>query len=81
MLDAVRPRTARSAPPRHGGGDSGSEVSSDEGYLVVPGTFRWWLDHYVELRARLAYAAVLMSDEPCCAVYDIRGTATRSQHG
>jgi GT2 family glycosyltransferase len=47
------------------------------GYLVVPPTYRWWLDHYDGLRDHLdsRYRAVL-SDERGGAIYDLEGAAS-----
>lgn len=51
------------------------------GYLVVPRSSSWWLDHYGDLRDHLARAAVLVSDEHHCAIYDLSGPAPAGRAG
>jgi colanic acid/amylovoran biosynthesis glycosyltransferase len=48
------------------------------GYLVVPGTAAWWLDHYVEFREHLErrYLRVPIPDSPC-AIFDVGEAAAR----
>ncbi len=41
------------------------------GYLVVPRSSAWWLDHYDELRDHLARSGVLVADGDHGAVYDL----------
>ena len=41
------------------------------GYLVVPWSSSWWLDHYAELRDHLAVAGTVVVDESHCIVYDL----------
>lgn len=43
------------------------------GYLVVPGTSLWWLDHYEAFREHLDANYVRLHRDPRCAVYDLRG--------
>jgi hypothetical protein len=42
------------------------------GYLVVPRTSMWWLDHYRQLREDLERRTPLLVDEATCTIYDIR---------
>jgi len=46
-------------------------------YLVVPSTYRWWLNHYDGLREHLdsRYRAVV-SDERAGAIYDLEGVGS-----
>lgn len=41
------------------------------GYLVVPRSSLWWLDHYGELQDHLTSAGVPVAEEHHCAIYDI----------
>jgi glycosyltransferase involved in cell wall biosynthesis len=47
----------------------------DEGaeYLLLPGTARWWLDHYVEFRRHLETACELVSEDDYCVLYRLDG--------
>lgn len=38
------------------------------GYLVIPATARWWLDHYPELRSALEERGELLADDPDTAL-------------
>ena len=51
------------------------------GYLVVPWSASWWLDHYDALRDHLSRSAVLVTDEHDCAIYDVRGPAATRKAG
>ena len=51
----------------------GSARRRGAGYLVVPWSSFWWLDHYEDLREHLALSSAVVVDEPHCIVYDIGG--------
>jgi GT2 family glycosyltransferase len=87
-LLALNGRRAMHFPQGEDGGWSGHHPADSEeavvhleqlreegaGYLVVPPTYRWWLDHYEGLRQHLEsrYRAVRL-DERAGAIYDLQG--------
>jgi glycosyltransferase involved in cell wall biosynthesis len=45
-------------------------------YLLVPGTARWWLNHYAELRRYLESACELVREDDDCILYRLEGAQT-----
>jgi glycosyltransferase involved in cell wall biosynthesis len=45
-------------------------------YLLLPGTARWWLSHYAELRRYLETACELVSEDDYCILYRLVGVET-----
>jgi hypothetical protein len=43
------------------------------GFLVLPSTAAWWLDHYTEFRQHLERLyPLVVRDETTCAIFDLR---------
>lgn len=79
-------RRAMHFPQEEGGGWAGHHPADSEEaiahlealrdggarYLVVPPTYRWWLDHYDGLRAHLdSHYRAVVSDERAGAIYEL----------
>jgi len=54
-----------------------AERSDGAGYLVIPDTASWWLEHYAGLRRHLERRYRQSGSVPgVCAIFDLRGAAT-----
>jgi glycosyltransferase involved in cell wall biosynthesis/SAM-dependent methyltransferase len=62
----------------HHPADSGEAIAQLEGlrakgagYLVLPATARWWLDHYADFRAHLDRRYRRAHDDESCVIYEL----------
>jgi hypothetical protein len=76
------PRAASGAYAGHHPADGNAALAhlhevraSGAGYLVLPDSSRWWLDHYDALAAHLRERCTLLADDDACAIWALDAVA------